>query len=123
MRFVELFKMGGWPFMLMVTLLGLAMVFCVVRSYINVYVRNKTDIKGSNYILMFGSLSFIIGLLGQAIGMLGAFDAMESAGDIAPGLVAGGLKVSMIAPLYGMLFFIVSIPFWMVIREKVKKNN
>ena len=109
--------------MLMVTLLGLAMVFFTVRSYVNVYIRNKYDSKGINYILMFGSLAFIIGLLGQAVGMTGAFDAIESAKDISPNLVAGGIKVSMIVPLYGLLCFILSIPLWMVVREKIKSNK
>lgn len=123
MKFGELFIVGGWQFMTMVTLLGLAMVYFAIRSYVKVYARNKYDSKGINYIIMFGSLAFIIGLLGQAIGMTAAFDAIEAAGDISPGLVAGGIKVSMIAPLYGLLFFIVSIPLWMVIREKIKSSN
>jgi len=37
--------------------------------------------------------------------------------------VAGGLRVSMIAPLYGAFWFILSIPIWVVFREIVKKHR
>lgn len=123
MKLVQLFMEGGIQFMSLVSLLGLAMIFFMVRSYIQVFVKNSTNVRGINYILMFGSLSFIIGLLGQAVGMIAAFEAIYQAKDISPGLIAGGIRVSMIAPVYGMLIFIISIPLWMVVREKVKKNN
>jgi hypothetical protein len=123
MNLGEAFVMGGALFMTIVTLLGLAMVFFTVRSYFKVFVKKEHSPAGINFILMFGSLSFIIGLLGQAVGMFAAFQAIQEAGDISPNLVAGGLRVSMIAPLYGLLIFIVSIPLWMVVREKVKRGN
>lgn len=123
MKLGELFLMGGIQFMLFVTILGLAMLFFTVRSYVKVFAKKETNVAGINYILMFGSLSFIIGLLGQAIGMIAAFEAIYQAGDISPGLIAGGIRVSMIAPLYGVFYFILSIPLWVVVREKAKKNN
>ena len=115
--------MGGMQFMSLITILGLAMLFFTVRSYVKVFVKKETNVAGINYILMFGSLSFIIGLLGQAIGMFAAFEAIYQAADISPGLIAGGIRVSMIAPVYGLFYFILSIPLWMLVREKAKKNN
>jgi biopolymer transport protein ExbB/TolQ len=79
--------------------------------------------RGLNFILMFGSLSFILGLLAQAIGMFQAFEVIQRVGDISPALVAGGLRVSMIAPLYGVAYFILSIPVWVIFREIVKKHR
>ncbi len=123
MKLAEMFYMGGIQFMVAITILGLAMLFFTVRSYINVFGKNRNGGAGVNYILMFGSLAFIIGLLGQAIGMFGSFEAIQQAGDISPGLIAAGLRVSMITPFYGMFFFIISIPLWVIVREKVKKSN
>jgi predicted hotdog family 3-hydroxylacyl-ACP dehydratase len=47
---------------------------------------------------MFGSLSFIFGLLAQAIGMFQAFEAIQQAGDISPALVAGGRRFESYYP-------------------------
>lgn len=118
---IETYKMGGPFFMFIITLLGLSMFFFTVKSGIKIFVKKNYSGKGINYILMFGSLSFIFGLLAQAIGMFQAFEAIQQAGDISPALVAGGLRVSMIAPLYGVFWFILSIPIWVVLREIVKK--
>ena len=84
--------------------------------------KNDYRGKGVKYIIMYGSLAFIIGLLGQAVGMFSAFAAIQEAGDISPGLIAGGFRVSMIAPLYGVIYFILSIPIWVVLREKIKRR-
>ena len=120
---IETYRTGGPFFMFIITLLGLSMFFFVVKSGIKIFAKKNYSGKGINYILMFGSLSFIFGLLAQAIGMFQAFDAIQQAGDISPALVAGGLRVSMIAPLYGAFWFILSIPIWVVFREIVKKHK
>jgi len=44
-----------------------------------------------------------------------AFSAIERAGDISPAIVVGGLKVSMISTLYGILIYMVSILIWFVL--------
>ncbi|MCK5729469.1 MAG: MotA/TolQ/ExbB proton channel family protein [Draconibacterium sp.] len=123
MSLFELFKMGGVQFMTVVTILGVAMIFYSVKSIINVHVKNDYSGKGVNYIIMYGSLAFIIGLLGQAVGVFAAFAAIQAAGDVSPALIAGGLRVSMIVPLYGLFYFILSIPVWMVLREKIKRKK
>ena len=123
MGIMELFKMGGTLFMSIITILGISMIIYSVKSFIAVFVKKNYNGKGVNYILMYGSLAFIIGLLGQAIGMFGAFAAIQAAGDISPAIIAGGLRVSMITPLYGVIYFILSIPIWVVLREKIKREK
>jgi hypothetical protein len=89
---IETYEMGGPFFMFIITLLGLSMFFFAVKSGIKIFVKKNYSGKGINYILMFGSLSFIFGLLAQAIGMFQAFEAIQQAGDISPALVAGGFE-------------------------------
>ena len=123
MTLSEAFMVGGIHFMTLISLLGIGMLFFTVKSYVNVFVRKQANVQGINYIIMFGSLAFICGILGQAIGMFEAFQAIYEAGDISPGIIAAGIRVSMIAPLYGLILFIFSIPLWVVVRESAKKNN
>ena len=120
---IETYKTGGPFFMFIITLLGLSMFFFAVKSGIRIFMKKDYSGKGLDFILMFGSLSFILGLLGQAIGMFQAFEVIQEAGDISPSLVAGGLRVSMITPLYGIFYFILSIPVWVIFREIVKKHR
>jgi len=123
MTLTEAFRIGGIQFMTLISILGIGMIFYSVKSIIRVFVKNDYSGKGNSFIIMFGSLALIFGILGQAIGMFGAFAAIQQAGDISPGLIAGGIRVSMIAPLYGMIVFIISIPVWFVLREKMETGK
>lgn len=57
----------------------------------------------------------IIGILGQLIGLMEAFSAIERAGDVSPAILAGGLKVSMITTLYGIFIYMLSIIIWFLL--------
>lgn len=114
---------GGPLFMGIVSIFGLLMLFHAIKSTVKIVIKKDYSGKGLVYILLFGSMAFIWGVLAQAIGMFEAFAAIQEAGDISPGLIAAGFRVSMIAPLYGTLYFIISIPIWVVLREKVKNNT
>ena len=37
-----------------------------------------------------------------------AFDVLESTGEAQPGIIAGGLKVALLSPLFGLLTFSLS---------------
>ena len=50
--------------------------------------------RGTTWISLFIALAPMLGFMGTVIGMIGAFDAIEAAGDISPSLVAGGIKVA-----------------------------
>jgi hypothetical protein len=123
MNLFKYFYEGGPLFMGIVTIAGIAMIFFAIKSGILILMKKDYSGKGLDFILMFGSLSFILGLLAQAIGMFQAFEIIQQIEDISPSLVAGGLRVSMIAPLYGAFWFIFSIPAWVILREIVKKHN
>jgi len=65
------------------------------------------------YLKAMGLFTMITGILGQLIGLLLAFRAIEEAADISPAIVAGGLKVSMITTLYGIGIYLLSILLWL----------
>jgi len=52
-------------------------------------------------------LGLVIGLFNAILGLVQAFDAIEAAGDIPPAMLAGGLKVALLSPLFGILTFII----------------
>jgi biopolymer transport protein ExbB len=63
--------------------------------------------KGLSWIALFIALAPMLGFLGTVIGMIGAFDAIEVAGDISPSLVAGGIKVALITTVGGLVVAII----------------
>lgn len=52
-----------------------------------------------------GLLALIWGLIGQCIGLIGAFDAIESVGGVAMDIIAGGIKITLLSALFGLAVF------------------
>jgi biopolymer transport protein ExbB len=59
--------------------------------------------KGLIWISLFISLGPMLGFFGTVVGMVGAFDAIEAAGDISPSVVAGGMKIALITTVGGLI--------------------
>ena len=58
-----------------------------------------------------GLLALALGILGQLIGLMGAFEGIEAMGGVSQSILVGGLKVSSITSIYGLLIYIVSLIF------------
>ena len=67
------------------------------------------------YVKSIGLFTMITGILGQLVGLYAAFVAIEGAMDISPAILAGGLKVSLITTLYGILVYLISILLWFLL--------
>lgn len=55
-----------------------------------------------------GLLALIWGLIGQCIGLIGAFDAIESVGGVAMDIIAGGIKITLLSALFGLAVFFIA---------------
>ena len=51
--------------------------------------------------------------------MISAFDSIEAAGDIAPSLVAGGIKIALITTVFGLIVAAVLQVFYNYILNKI----
>ena len=110
---------GGISFMLPIYVLyavNLVLVAILLIGYISKQPRKNAK-KLSEAILFLGSFALLLGILGQAVGIMAALDAIEAAADVSFGLMAGGFKVSMLAPMYGFMLFIVSFVIWFIYRS------
>ena len=111
---LELFIMGGPLFMGILTLIFIAMIASVIR-YVSAteQTQEKLDlIKGC------GQLAMITGVLGQLIGLFDALKSIEKVGQIAPGILAGGLKVSSITTMYGLFIYVITLIIWIVLKYR-----
>jgi len=112
--------MGGIYFMLPIYLMWIVVFFFSIKFLVNYFSSNRDEnkLKKQNSIILFiGSFAFLFGLLGQIIGLYSALQAIQAAHDISPALMAGGLRVSSIAPLYGLVLFLISGVIWFVYRN------
>ena len=122
---VDLFFQGGVLFMSILTLL---LILAIVVAFINGRAAIKDNQESLSekraklaYIRSIGSLALVVGVFGQLLGLISAFDSIEGAGGISTPMLMGGLKVSMISTLYGFLIFIISNIIWLALSLKLRK--
>ena len=72
-----------------------------------------------SWIGLFIALSPMLGFMGTVVGMIGAFDAIQAAGDISPTLVAGGIKVALLTTLMGLIAAVILQLFYNYIVSKI----
>ncbi|MDX9846728.1 MAG: MotA/TolQ/ExbB proton channel family protein [Tenuifilaceae bacterium] len=90
------------------------LIYCWAKGSESMSKRKKSI---SESILFLGSFAFLMGILFQVIGIIEALIAIEAAGDVSMALIAGGLKVSLIAPVYGFTLFVLTYIIWFVNRR------
>ena len=105
--------MGGVLFMSVLSLLLIGVFIVAFRSW----AKKDSDKKDVDMIKSIGLLAFIMGILGQLIGLFSAFEAIEQMGSVSPAILAAGLKVSMITTIYGSIIFVISLLLWVVIKN------
>lgn len=97
---------------------GLDMAEKAVESYGSVKMGELES--GLSWISLFIALGPSLGFLGTVIGMIGAFDAIEVAGDISPTLVAGGIKVALITTVGGLIVAMILQVFYNYLLAKIE---
>jgi biopolymer transport protein ExbB len=77
--------------------------------------------KGCTWIRLFIAVAPSLGFLGTVIGMVMAFDQIQTAGDISPAIVAKGMKVALITTIFGIIVAIVLQFFYNYILTKIER--
>lgn len=101
---LERINEGGPFFMMPILVILLLIIFLFVRGVIKKDANSKT-------IRLISSISLFVlvwGFLGQAIGLIGAFDAIESIGNISSEVLSTGLKISFLPLVFGMFTFLIA---------------
>lgn len=115
----NLFHQGGPLFMGILTILLLILLATAVIFAIYISKGKTQDSEGFRhrltYLKSMGLFTMITGILGQLIGLLMAFGAIERAGDVSPQMIYGGLKISFYTTVYGILIYLFSILIWFIL--------
>lgn len=100
------FNEGGPFFMSLILICLLAAVLFLVLGFLNLKKNLEKSKKMTRLASDVSLLGLVFGFLGSTIGMITAFDAIESVGDISTGMMAGGLKVAFLTTVFGCVTFI-----------------
>lgn len=92
---------GGPIFMVPLLLLLITIVLLFVKG-----LKDNTE-KTHKLINSLALFSFVFGVLGFVIGMLSALKSISIVGDISPAVLAGGIKIGLLAPTFGMVIFLI----------------
>jgi len=95
---------GGPVFMFPILFLLILILILIVKGFI----IKSDNTKTISLISSIGWFTFVWGILGQTIGLIGAFDAIQANGNVSMGIMAGGLKISLLTTLFGALTFLVA---------------
>ncbi|PCI36139.1 MAG: hypothetical protein COB60_00005 [Flavobacteriaceae bacterium] len=94
----------GGPLMYPLLILFIIILLLIVKGVF----KNTEKQKLISTISTLGLFSMVLGFFAQILGFIGAFESIALAGDISPSVLANGLIVSYIAPIFGILIFFTS---------------
>lgn len=92
---------GALEFMIPLLILLILVAFFVFKG-----IKNNTE-KNSNLIKEISLFTLFFGILCFVIGWLEALDTIARALEIAPQVLAGGMKISLYAPTFGLVIFLI----------------
>lgn len=100
---IELLMVGG-PFFTLTLLCILVLIL-----FLQVQAVRKPDqqLKNKALIASLSLFAVVWGFFAQILGLISAFDSIQSVGSISTEMLAGGLKVSFIAPVFGLFIFLI----------------
>ena len=101
----ELFVLGGVPWMTGLTLFLLALLLAAW--------------KAPAWVKEFGLIALAVGVLAFLLGFFKAASDLSLAGDYHPRIVWGGLRVALIAPIYGLLIYFVSLVIRIIQKPRI----
>lgn len=88
-----------------------------VRAYGTVLTARLEN--GCSWIRLMIAIAPSLGFLGTVIGMVMAFDHIQTAGDISPTIVAAGMKVALITTIFGIVSAVVLQLFYNYILARI----
>jgi biopolymer transport protein ExbB/TolQ len=83
-------------------------IYFTAKSFLNIKSNVEISKKMLKHISDSGTLGLALGVMGAFLGLITAFDVLEATGEAQPGIIAGGLKVALLSPLFGLLTFSLS---------------
>lgn len=102
--FASLLSDGGPTFMYPTLILLIICIALITKGLL----KGDADNKLQKLISSISLFALVWGFLGHFIGMIGGMDAISSANDISSGVLAAGIKISLLSPSFGIVVFLIA---------------
>lgn len=116
---IEKFNDGGPIFTYPIFILLLVIIALFVKELIKSGNRDKV-------ILLIKNIAWFAvawGFMGRTFGLIKAFDMVAAHGELTPRLLADGLKMALVDPLFGIFVFIIARAFVIILIALQKKQT
>lgn len=120
---IDLFVEGGLYFMIPLTGIALLMVGAAIGTAAAGVTGRRNVLVGKRAVFHLGLFALVFGAFSHALGLYQMMNVIERIGAVSPALVAGGLRVSLVAPLYGLAIFIVAMLLWFVLDRWLESGH
>ena len=116
---MDYYFIAGGPFFMTILsfvfiLMGVWIIFHLVRGLVLANANKDEVLRMLGYGRSIGLIALILGILFQLITLIDMFENIQAVGDINAGLVSGGIKISMITTIYGIIIYLATIILWFV---------
>jgi hypothetical protein len=95
----------------------------IIVLFVRAMVLKSANSKTIEIIKQISWFAVAWGFLGRVFGLILIFDKIQAAGDIAPSMMAEGLKMALVSPLFGILVFALARLAILVLISIQKQNN
>ena len=103
-QFADRLSEGGPLFMYTILIVLIAIIVLLVKAFL----KTESSEKSISLVKHLSLFALVWGFLGQMIGLIGAFDAIQAVGNVAPEVLAGGIKIAALSPTFGMVVFLIA---------------
>ena len=104
------------------TVVILICLLLVVALFIVALLNKDNKDKYISLMKHIGWFAVAWGFMGRTFGLIHAFDAVAASGDLTPSLLADGLKMALVDPLFGIFVFVIA-RLGIIFIVAVKKNK
>lgn len=118
--FMNIFMDGG-PFFM--TLILICLLVSIAFLVLGFSAAKKVEEKAHKMLKLASDsslLGLVLGFLGSVLGLITAFDSVESMGNPDPAIFAGGLKVSLLTATFGLFTFVIARVGILTLRSVLK---
>jgi len=110
---------GGLVFTVPIFLLLLTIIGLIIWGFL----KKRNHEKAVSLLNHIGWFAVAWGFLGRTFGLIMAFDMVEAAGELTPRLLAEGMKMALVDPLFGIFVFIIARAGIIVLIAMKKKTS
>ncbi|MEM9391064.1 MAG: MotA/TolQ/ExbB proton channel family protein [Bacteroidota bacterium] len=123
---MTLFMQGDPIFMGILTLILLITIALAVYHGLGLSKAQEVDMlvwkSKIDLVKSVGLFGLIFGIFSQLLGLYGAFAAIHEWGKVSPGILAAGIKTSMITTIYGVLIGLLGYGLWFGLQSSLRQK-